>query len=337
MRAIHVVRPFVTLLAMALLVECSGSGGSSGAGAKSVIPSSNGIHRLRAMSMGGCSPCNVYPDGTLAYWDDASGNIYLYDGPITSSSTPSATLSPSWGYLNGGMTFDTSGNLWVTYSTGSAGTIVEYAAPITTGESPSVTISGSNTGLIASVGISYNQSTGNIYVADEYAHSVSAWSATASGNVAPSTTMTNSNIGYAGLKTDANYIYVSSAAGGVAQFNLTASGSSSPVATFATGVHSYWLDFDVEGNVYLGGQGSVCRYLYDDSWNDFVCFTSGTATNIAVDDAGYVYTTSATGGGTLYITPYSGGSPTVTLTGIGRGATAMALYSPGKFNGTEPQ
>ena len=344
MTALRVMRTIAPVFMLAFLVECSGAGSqhtSSGASIPNAIPRTI-AHR---MAFGACT-CNTYPDGTLAIYDDINGQIDIYEGPISNSTTASITLSPSCGTnSSGGMTFDPSGDLWVLGCGGAGSTIYEYGAPLTTGESPSLTISGSNTGLLSPDGISYNQSTGDIYVLQS--GKILIWSATASGNVAPSTTISSVDIAGVSIKTDANYIYVADATSGIDQFNLTASGSVSPNTTFLSGTQYDNFDFDVEGNIYLdttGTANSVIRYQYEDNWASSIGFTGGTlgtALYPVVDDTGHVYVTAGTTSGltsvSTYISSFTGGSPIVTMTGPSRNVNGAALYSPGKFNGDEPQ
>ena len=339
MNAIRFLRS-VSIASALALVQCSG--GSSERSPISAIPQNPSGPALRNMSLGGCT-CSAYPDGTLAVWESASNHIYLYKGPISASSTPSATITTPTlnGDAQGGMTFDPSGNLWVSYfdtdATPAAREILKYAAPVTTGETPSATISGSNTGLSVPSGISYNQTTSKIYVLDPVAGKIDVWPSTSSGNVAPSATISSSHIGSAGIKTDASYIYITDATKGVDQFNLSASGSTSPNETFLTTAQRYWLDFDVEGNLYTNSSESIARFLYEDSWTNFTSFGAGSSSSptVAVDDAGYIYVGDLSH---IYIYNYSGSSPIVTLTvGSNISIVDTALYSPGRFNSAAPQ
>lgn len=339
MNVLRVTRFAIPILAITL-AQCSGGSAQHGSGG--TLPPST--HILRPMIGGGCT-CNEYPDGTLAVWDDNHNKIYLYEGPITSTSTPTATITTPThnGDAEGGMAFDPSGNLWVSYydpdAVPAANEILEYAAPLTTGESPSVTISGSNTGLSAPSGISYNQSTNKIFVSDPSLAKVFSWSSSASGNVSPSTTISSTSLGGAGIKTDANNIYVSDVSSGIDEFSLSSSGSVSPTTTFLSGQKG-WLDFDVEGNIYTWNSlsGNVRRYLLDNSWSGGSGFTEGSSSfpMIAVDDAGYVYTADYDN---VYITKHTGGTtPDVDLSvGSTDDIVAIALYSPGRFNSAAPQ
>jgi hypothetical protein len=301
------------------------------------------------MGLGTISGCGEYPDGSVAVYDGRARTIDFFEGPLTSSSTPTATITiPGTStFPYGGMTFDSSGDLWITeFGTDTPG-IYEYAAPLTTGESPSVTISGSNTGLTSPYGISYNAGTGNIYVADT-SNIIDVWSASASGNVAPSATISGSNTALSspiGIKTDANYIYVNGSSNNLNEFNITASGNVSPANTISLNSGGYWFDFDVVQNIYVP-QGSNTNVFIP--YNDYANYHTQNTSNsfehgVAVDDAGYIYGPSGPSATDLYVyapVNWSNITPTL-LVNISLGSNALprsiALYSPGKFNGTEPQ
>jgi hypothetical protein len=337
-----VFRPAIALVAIALIADCSGGGsvggGGSHGGSAPIVPTTGG-RSLHAKDFGACSPCNEYPDGAIAVADENGGTIKLYDGPISSSSTASATISPSFGSYTSGLTFDPSGNLWVTYSNGLAGGIVEYAAPITTGESPSVTITGSNTGLIAPSGISYNQSISSILVADEGANAVFEWSASTSGNVAPSTTISGSNTTFGTgpykIKSNAQNIYVSGGGAGIRQFPIYASGNVSPSATIDSSDNIADFDFDVTGNAWFPHTSYIYGYFYPGNWSTGGSVVGGNGNAFVVDDNGYMYGFQTSG--TLHIYGYTSSTALVTLTGLGSDVTAAAMYSPGRLNGVGPQ
>jgi len=342
MNVSRMMRNFLVLFAATSLVECGGSGASHS------IPTSGvtSAHRGHAMGLGTISGCGEYPDGSVAALDRRARKIYFYEGPLTNSSTPTATITlPGTSTYDptGGMTFDPSGDLWVTYAGSGGSAIYEFAAPLTTGEAPSISITGSNTRLIAPWGISYNSATGNIYVADSAAGAVYVWSSSASGNVAPSSTISGSSTTLAnpvGIKTDANYIYVNSGSGGVAIFNLTDSGNVPPQNTITTST-GVWFDFDTARNFYSAPGSNVNAYI---PFGGYVTEVSATTTNaletIAVDDGGYIYGTPGTN--LAVFSPMNWSNETVTAVAtISLGSSAIpgsiALYSPGKFNGTEPQ
>jgi hypothetical protein len=351
MNVSRMMRSFIVLLAATSLVECSGGGASHS------IPTSGvtSAHRAHAMGLGTISGCGEYPDGSVAVLEVRAGKIYFYDGPLSNSSTPTATISVPSAELgvndtNGALTFDASGNLWAAVSvSGNAPAIYEFAAPLTTGESPSVTISGSNTGLISPQGISYNPTTGSIYVEDPDAFAIDVWSASASGNVAPNAVISGSNTGLSSgstgaIKTDANYIYVVEG-NELVQFNISASGNASTAETTSLSESGMWIDFDVVRNLYFA-QGSAF-YVFpplNNYANDYIQYMSASFEHgVAVDDAGYVYGPSGPSGNDIYVyNPVNWSNTTPTLAAnvdVGSDAdlTSIALYSPGKFNGTEPQ
>ena len=349
MHALRVMRSLLIASMSVSLIQCSGTAGSH------ALPSSNGIAARRvagAMDDGG--GCPTYPDGSLAVLDNYYGKIYFFDGPVSGSSSPTATITlPTHDDQEiAGMTFDPSGNLWIAYTASIAGFagVLEYAAPLTTGESPSIDISGSNTGFVSPRAISFNASTSNIYVLDSNSSgAIDVFTDTADGNVAPSTIISGSNTGLAytsgSIKTDANYIYVpgSSPSYGIKRFNITASGNSYPHDTLLSGSTTVGGQFDIDTakDIY-SSPGSemwiyapVSGYSYSHGQYD----TPSLARGIAVDDSGYIYGLEG-GGDSLYIfSPIDWTSSTGTMTTltVGYQDNALAIFSPGKFSGTEPQ
>jgi hypothetical protein len=306
------------------------------------------------MGLGTISGCGEYSDGSVAVLEERAGKIYFYDGPLTNSSTATATIAIPGAELGvnttaGGLTFDSGGNLWAAiFVSGNAPAIYEFAAPLTTGESPSITISGSNTGLVSPWGISYNPGTGNIYVADTDANAIDVWSASASGNVAPSATISGSNTALTsptGIRTDANYIYVNGSDDNLNEFSISASGNASPANTVSLGSSASWFDFDVVQNIYVP-QGSNTNVFipYNNYENSHTQANSNSFEHgVAVDDAGYIYGPSGPSDADIYVydsVNWSSTTPTLAVdVNVGSEAQleSIALYSPGKFNGTEPQ
>jgi hypothetical protein len=342
MYALRVIRPFISLVAMVFLVECSGGADSHGA-----LPTSKNVHRSHILSEGvGITP--MYPDGTLAFVG-ALGDIYLFDGPITSNTTaPDQTITAlhsSDGPGNAALTFDPSGNLWVAEDGPSIG-VYEFAAPVTSGESPSIAITGSNTGLIHPDGISYNASTGNIYVSNfggsnPSASQIDVWTSTSNGNVAPSATISGANTGLSNcpttIKTDASFIYVGigCSSGGIEQFHLTDSGNVTPLSTLLSGTDLNDFDFDVIGNIYFD-RGAMMRYFPQFSQQTELSSGGVAVQLLAVGDNGFIYSSS---GRTVSVweTPFPYTVSLTTDSLFSLVPEAMALYSPGKLAGNEPQ
>lgn len=350
MNALRTMRIFLIAVAAISLVECSGSGGSHS------LPTANtaaGKRSSHSMSYGTISGSGEYPDGSVAVFDgERNAKIYFFEGPITGSSTSTATITvpgPAE-FPHGSMAFDPSGDLWVTvYGNNNAvPTIYEFAAPLTTGETPSISIGGSNTGLVGPDAISYNTTTGNIYVADANNAAIDVWSSSANGNVAPSATISGSNTTIAtafDVETDAHYIYASGSSNGLAIFNLTDSGNVAPTSSISTGGGVDRFDFDAVQNVYVAdGSNEVAYVPYNNYEYSHTQSTTNGLSGIAVDDGGFVY--GVAGNANLYVyDPISwaasnGSTATIIETvspGSGAELTSLALYSIGKFNGTEPQ
>jgi len=293
------------------------------------------------------SSCPEYPDGSLAVMDGYYGKIYFYDGPVTASSSAAATITlPNTDYdVSGGMTFDASGDLWVAYSDGYSGykAVLEYAAPLTTGESPSITITGSSTGFNSPVGISFNASTSNIYVADLNGNKIDVFGDTANGNVAPSATISGSSTGLSqpnNIKTDASYIYVASEGGaGIERFNLTDSGNVYPGEALFSSVQIDNFAFDTAKDIYYPHGSAVYAYTPIGGYAYAHEFTGSLSLYpIAIDDSGFVYGT--TNGADVYIynpTNYASSLTLGTTLSVGYNDVALAVFSPGNFTGTEPQ
>jgi hypothetical protein len=341
MRISILTRALFAIVAATALIECSG--------AHSLPTSSTTSVARRGTHIMSISGCPVYPDGSVAVLDTYNGIVYFLEGPISSGTAPSATITLPYSShaSQAGMTFDPSGNLWIAYAAtfGGFAVVLEYAAPLTTGESPSITISGSNTGFEYPNSISFNPSTNDIYVGDSGTHAIDVFSDTANGNVAPSAVISGSNTGlsnFRSLKTDANYIYAPASVGGLLEFTLSASGNVSPNATIASGSNiGTAFDFDTAKDVY-SSPGSemwiyppVNSYSYSHGQYDGPSLAAG----IVVDASGFIYGVGS--GDSLYVfDPINWSLDTGTMTAVTVGSgqnNALAVYSPGKFTGTEPQ
>lgn len=121
------------------------------------------------------TPYGVVVSGSKMYVTE-TGKIDVFTLPVTSSSTPAATLTMT-GYSYGAAAVDPKGNLWVgcfgqsdTCAGSSDGAVYEFTTPFSNGETPAVTLTypaGSGSTSYETTGIGFD-SLGNLYVDNGY-------------------------------------------------------------------------------------------------------------------------------------------------------------------------
>lgn len=277
------------------------------------------------------------PDGSLYVLDGATvnGNNGLivnfapgnYTGPPTKTITG---LPDAVSGLNGHMTFDASGDLWVAYNT-APGTnyITEYAPGASGAATPITTIVPSNT-TTAFTGIAIDSS-GNPWVSDE-SGSILEYPYSGSGSTPPGATLAGSStllsgVGKIGFDASGN-LWAATAAGlqDFSASSLPADGSNNSVnvastktfyssgpygtATSCTGsfdtINSF--AFDPSGNVIVAlnvtstssaadilkyptsALGSACPTVGSSEVQNTLGVYGGQPIDISVDDDGYLYT-----------------------------------------------
>lgn len=141
-------------------------------------------------------PYGVVVSGSKLYVTE-DGAIDVFTLPVSSSSTPVATLSMD-GYSYGAAAVDSKGNLWVACyegcATGVNGAVYEFTTPFSTGETPSVSITsmpdGSATACSYALGIGFD-GLGNLYVDDGYGGTYDGCLLEYSGTITSSSVPTN--------------------------------------------------------------------------------------------------------------------------------------------------
>jgi len=129
---------------------------------------------------------------------NATGSVTVYPAGSTGNATPSAVITGATSAMNSphAVALDSSGKIYVTNAPASVNI---YAAGTTGNVAPSTTISGANTGLSNPNGITVDPE-GNIYVVSNTFGGtdvgfILVFPASATGNVAPSATITGATTG----------------------------------------------------------------------------------------------------------------------------------------------
>jgi hypothetical protein len=181
-----------------------------GDGVLAVYPSTASGTTAPSRTISGALTGLAYP-GALAV--DSMGDAYVAEYPVGSalpsilifSSTASGNVAPTRTITTAAGTFvgvalDSSGNLFATIDITASpygSSIVEYSSTASGTATPTRSVSGSNTGLITAGDLAID-GLGNIYVPNQIpagtavSYSLETFSATASGNAAPTASFTSS-------------------------------------------------------------------------------------------------------------------------------------------------
>ncbi|MGB6986584.1 MAG: hypothetical protein WBD74_11485 [Candidatus Aquilonibacter sp.] len=155
------------------------------------------------------APYGLYISGSKLYVTE-DGYVDVFNLPVTSSSSPAATLSMPGSYSYGAAAVDSAGNLWVgcyeecntTVSSvpGYGGAVYKFAAPFSNGETASVTLTMPASGFTSYevVGLAFD-GTGNLYVDNGYGGSEEG------GLLEYSGTITSSSMPTYGIETSTLY------------------------------------------------------------------------------------------------------------------------------------
>ena len=199
-----------------------------------------------------------------------TGSVLQFPAASTGSVSPTAMITAPTNTSFNSLAVDGTGNLYVTYNGAltSQGGLVEYAAGATASSTPIRTLPETAvTGVTAVDGIAVSAG-GEIFVAEDYG-AVQAFSATATGNVAPTRRITGASETGGGLSTvivadavaadTADNLYVVNQGGPglmpIVVFGPTATGNVAPTRTLGgalttiSGVSG--LTTDSAGNLYL--------------------------------------------------------------------------------------
>jgi streptogramin lyase len=257
------------------------------------------------------------PDGGFYALNSSGGSIVHYTtGSLTPPPAGILTSFPGAGVsTDAGMAFDPSGNVWVS----GGGYVAEYA-PGASGSTPpltSFTTSATDNRAIAV------DAEGEILTADPTTNAIYVYAATSTGAATPirtiSGTATELNQPYRMVMDGSDNVWVMNVNTGVETFPASASGNVSPSlnldATWMSNnglsvLDSIAIDYS-GGLIVLANDGeNVLRFapgvgessLYSSEFN------TGSLTDIAVDDEGYIYATALAPGINIYA-PGATGSP----------------------------
>ncbi|MGH7737907.1 MAG: hypothetical protein ACREMP_08615 [Candidatus Tyrphobacter sp.] len=261
---------------------------------------------LLAVSLGGCKSSGIAlnpPGGSASAFhhmylsdDKSPGHIYVYDLPVTSSSTPSVTLSGVGSYP-AELFVDAKGRLFVPLEGGTSVSV--YTLPLTTSSTPAFTLT---TSASPPEDITEDAS-GSVYVSDiDPGGYIDVYSGPVTSSRSPSYTISNNAIGTSGLEDPfgiaiaPNGNLYASDNKDVNQFTPPFSSTSVPSASVAGNFDNYGLLVDSSNRVF------VANYSANGKINVFAQpFTSGStpAFTIAVSST-YIYGMAFDGSGNLW-------------------------------------
>ena len=357
------------------------TGGGTKSATFTVTPAGNGTATITVTDKkGGTVAVSVNvtagPDGQVAVFT-YKGRIQIFKpGDIGPSAIPTATLQipNASGDMVGRMDFDPNGNLWVEYydnSRQAATAVAEYTKPFTTNEAPAHVLSGTNTGLFSPLGISYNSTLNEVFVADRNVGGtcyVAAFDAAANGDVAPLRTVSGpsgSCDGYGTVASDSKSIYVGNP--GINVFGLTQSGDGGPLSTILD--RQWGANYGQNG--ISANNDSVTAFSYDVAGNLFAYFNGqyvlefpatgltvtslptgvlnlgswGQRDSISTDDNGYLYMASTNDNVVNVYGPYTANSIPASPAALNSAAfsadgdlvQSLAVYTPAKAAAAIPK
>lgn len=301
-----VLKVLVVLAMIACLVGCvhitSGSGTSTQAPPEQTTITS-GVYVIQNPGANGAGSAAILQFATTA------------SGSVSPTGTITAPADTSFDYL----ATDGAGNVYASTHTQTGGDVREYAAGATGAATPVRSLPfGTSTQLGAVQGLAAS-STGEIFVSED-SGGVAAFSATATGNVAPARYILAADQNGGGLSTliSANDVVADSSGdlyvvnlGGLTTaidvFSPTATGNVAPIRVLNTTGNGQAIDSD--GNLYVTQHGSILVFAPGASGNDAPIRTiSGALTELGIlggiklDSDGNIYVVSIDS---------NGGNPTV--------------------------
>lgn len=218
---------------------------------------------------------------------DSAGNLYVstlgnqvfvFAHPLTSASTPIATINLPGGGNPLFITIDTSNNLWV--SDVNNNKVYEFTGPFsgTTTPAPAKTLS---TDLVATSGIAFD-TTGNLYVGDAGSNDIEIFAAPIVDAETPNATKLTGATNVRDLAFDqSGNLYAGLFSGTILRYNAPTAGGGAPSITdSSTGIaHAYFLAFDASGNLYVDdGINTNNVYLFTSPATTFSTSSAPSAT-----------------------------------------------------------
>jgi len=235
------------------------------------------------------SPASITSQADVAF--DSNSNLYVSGGgatvwvfahPVSSASTPTATINlpvnadPVW------IAFDSSNDLWV--SDANNAKVYEFTPPFsgTITPTPAVTLS---TGLPSPTGIAFDAA-GNLYVGND-AGTIQIFTKPILNNASPTAAPLTGAVTCRGLVFDqAGNLYAGSLSGSIERYNAPTAGGGAPSIVdpqaSTTLTHSYFLAMDSQGNLYASDSLATNKIFQFTSVATTFSTTSAPATSLVV-------------------------------------------------------